>query len=128
MRIIGHGIDIQDIGRIEKLISTPGRDWIDGVFTASEQTAANGLSKLAQYFAGRYAAKEAVAKAIGTGFSDDVAWLDIEILRTQTGAPEVRLVAGAADAAKVRGVTEWLVSISHSGEFAVASVIGVAQE
>lgn len=128
MRIIGHGIDIQDIGRIEKLISTPGRDWIEGVFTASEQAAANGLSKSAQYFAGRYAAKEAVANAIGTGFSDDVAWLDIEILRTQTGAPAVRLVAGAADAARVSGITEWLVSISHSGEFAVASVIGVAHD
>lgn len=126
MRIIGHGVDIQELKRVEKLLANPAQDWLDAVFTDAEQAEADEPPTKVQYYAGRYAAKEAVAKALGTGFSDEVAWLDIEILRKPTGAPCVRLSGGAEVAANLCGITSWLISLSHSGDYAVASVIGVA--
>jgi holo-[acyl-carrier protein] synthase len=127
MRILGHGIDIQVISRVERHLSNPHNDWLDGAFTQSEQTGADAPPNTANYYAGRYAAKEAVAKALGTGFTDEVTWLDIEVRRKPTGAPEVYLTGGAADAASSLGITGWLVSFSHSGDYAVASVIGIAE-
>jgi holo-[acyl-carrier protein] synthase len=128
MRITGHGIDIQELQRIDRLLSNSNHDWRDGVFTEAEQAAADPQPNTVHYYAGRYAAKEAVAKALGTGFSGEVAWLDIEIRRKPTGAPDVHLSEGAAEVARSLGVTGWLVSISHSGDYAVASVIAVSDE
>ncbi len=128
MRIIGHGIDIQELKRVEKLLANPAQDWLDGVFTDAEQAEEDQPPTKVQYYAGRYAAKEAVAKALGTGFTDEVAWLDIEILRMPKGAPGIRLSAGAEVAATLCGITSWLISLSHSGEYAVASVIGVSED
>ena len=79
-----------------------------------------------RYFAGRFAGKEAVAKALGTGFSAEVSWAGIEILRLPSGAPAIRLSGGALEAAKLLGITRWLISISYGGGFAMASVIAVA--
>jgi holo-[acyl-carrier protein] synthase len=127
MRIIGQGIDIQDMRRVERLLSNPHNDWIDGVFTDAEQTTADAPPNTVQYYAGRYAAKEAVAKALGTGFTDEVTCLDIEVRRKPSGAPEVHLTGGAAEIARSLGVASWLVSFSHSGEYAVASVIATSE-
>ena len=66
-----------------------------------------------------------MAKALGTGFSGEVTWRGIEILRMTSGAPEVRLSGGALETATKLGITRWLISISYSGGFAVASVIAV---
>jgi holo-[acyl-carrier protein] synthase len=68
-----------------------------------------------------------VAKALGTGFSGDVAWIDIEILRQPTGSPDLRLSGGALETANALGITDWFISISHDGGHAVASAIAVAQ-
>lgn len=127
MRIVGHGVDIQDIRRVERHLSNLHNDWLDGAFTEAEQTAADAPPNTAQYYAGRYAAKEAVAKALGTGFTEEVAWIDVEICRKPTGAPEVQVTGGAAEVARSLGITGWLVSISHSGDYAVASVIAIAE-
>jgi holo-[acyl-carrier protein] synthase len=126
MRIVGHGIDLQDMRRIEKLLSSPHNDWLDGVFSDVEQADADAPPNRVQYFAGRYAAKEAVAKALGTGFTDEVVWLDVEVRRNPNGAPEVHLMGGAANIATSLGITHWLVSFSHSGDYAVASVIAIS--
>lgn len=126
MRIIGIGIDIQELKRVERLLANPHKDWLDGVFTEAEQAAADPPPNTISYYAGRYAAKEAVAKALGTGFSENVTWLDVEIRRKPTGAPEVRLGGGAADVAKQLGISDWLVSLSHSGDYAVANAIALA--
>lgn len=128
MRIIGHGVDIQDIRRVERHLSNPHNDWLDGAFTEAEQTAADPLPNTAHYYAGRYAAKEAVAKALGTGFTEEVTWLDVEVRRNPAGAPEVHLMGGAADLADSLGITRWLVSFSHSGDYAVASVIAISED
>jgi holo-[acyl-carrier protein] synthase len=124
--VIGHGIDIVEMRKIEYLLARSGGEWTEGAFTAAEREQADPPPNHLQYFAGRYAAKEAVAKALGTGFSDDVAWLDIEILRQPAGSPEVRLSGGALEAATDLGVSRWLVSISHSGDYAVASALALA--
>ena len=123
--IVGHGIDIVEISLIERRLSTMHGEWIEGSFTEAEQAQADPEPHRAQYFAGRYAAKEAVVKALGTGFSDDVSWHDVEILRSETGAPAVRLSDGAEDVADSLGITHWLLSISHSDSFAIASAIAV---
>ncbi len=123
--IVGHGIDIVEIGKIERRLATAHGEWIESAFTAAEQAQADPDPHRAQYFAGRYAAKEAVAKAMGTGFSGDVTWHDVEILRSVTGAPTVGLTDAAADVAESLGITLWLLSISHSDSFAIASAIAV---
>jgi holo-[acyl-carrier protein] synthase len=124
--IIGHGIDIEEFRRVERLLAPVASEWVEGVFTAAEREQADPAPNHFQFYAGRYAAKEAVAKALGTGFADDVAWLDVEILRQPTGAPSVRLSHGALAVATSLGVTRWLLSISHSGGYAVASAIALA--
>ena len=126
MKIVGHGVDIQDMRRVEKRLADPNRDWLDGTFTEAEQAGADPHPNSVNYYAGRNAAKEAVAKALGTGFTDEVCWLDVEVRRKPTGAPEIHLSGGAAEVAKSLGVTAWLVSFSHSGEYALASVIATA--
>jgi holo-[acyl-carrier protein] synthase len=124
--IVGHGIDLVEIRQIERRLAAAQDEWVGGAFTEAEQAQADPEPHRAQYFAGRYAAKEAVAKALGTGFSGEVTWHDVEILRTETGAPTVNLSEGALEAAKALGITGWLLSISHVDAFAVASAIAVA--
>jgi holo-[acyl-carrier protein] synthase len=124
--IVGHGIDITDLQSIEQRLSSSERDWIEGAFTVAEQEQADPSPNRVQYYAGRYAAKEAVAKALGTGFTGDVTWLDIEIVRSTTRAPEVRLSNGALEIARSKGISRWHLSISHGPAYAIASVIAVA--
>lgn len=128
MRLLGHGIDIIELERIRARLGSSHDDWLVGVFTADERELADPPPGNVAFFAGRFAAKEAVAKALGTGFNDAVSWLDIEILRTATGAPEVKLSSGALDVATTLGVTQCIVSISHSGNYAVASAILTSSE
>jgi len=125
MRIIGHGVDIVELNKIEAHLSAADDDWTESIFTADEQAQADLPPNRVTFFGGRYAAKEAVAKALGTGFSEDVAWLDVEILRCVSGAVQIRLASGALAIADGLGVTQWFLSISHTGAYAVASAIAV---
>jgi holo-[acyl-carrier protein] synthase len=125
MRILGHGIDIVELSRVDKHLSGQDDDWIEAVFTGVEQGQADPPPNRNTFFAGRYAAKEAVAKALSTGFSENVAWRDVEILRSATGVAEVRLASGALEIANGLGVSHWFLSISHTGAYAVASAIAV---
>lgn len=124
--IVGHGIDLFAIRRAAERLATTHGEWVEGTFTEAERAQADPEPRRAEYYAGRYAAKEAVAKALGTGFSDEVTWLDVEILRSATGAPTVSLSDGALHVAEEHGITGWLLSISHGDGFAVASAIAVA--
>lgn len=126
MRIIGHGIDIMQYGRTKTHLASADQDWLHSIFTIEEQAQADNPPHAIAFYSGRYAAKEAVAKALGTGFSGDVSWYDIEILRTPLGAAEVRLTHGAKNIAISLGITSWFVSISHTGDYAIASVIAAA--
>jgi holo-[acyl-carrier protein] synthase len=125
MNIIGHGIDIVTIHRLADLISRSAEDFLGATFTTHEREEVESLETTTAYFAGRFAAKEAVVKALGTGFSGDIAWTDVEILRQPTGAPHVHLSGGALAVAQSLGVTRWLISISHDDSYAVASALAL---
>ncbi len=127
MTIIGHGIDVVEVARIKAELESPTKKWAEKVYTDDERAPADAPPADARYFAGRFAGKEAVAKALGTGFSGKVTWSGIEILRLPSGAPTVRLSGGALELAQSLGVTGWVVSISHCGGLAVASVIAVSE-
>ena len=120
-----HGIDIIDIPRIEEIIkSQRGDRFTKRIYTPAEIECCQGM---VQSLAGRFAAKEAVMKALGTG-NIGVSWQDIEITANEDGAPVLTLSGGAEAKAKELGIKHITVSISHTREYAVASVIGECDE
>ena len=124
MDILGHGIDLVEIDRVQTLLKHSD-DFLLGWFTARELTDLQKRSSQARIVAGRVAAKEAAAKALGSGFAGDVSWQDIEILARDTGAPIIELSGGALALSRSIGVAKLTVSISHERAVAVASVIAV---
>lgn len=127
MRIIGHGMDILDDARVVDCFHTPEGGWDGKVFSADERAQSDEPHREAEYFAGRFAGEEAVAKALGTGFTGKLTWRCIEILRTASRAPGVRLTGEALARAESLGVTCWLITISHNSGVSVASVIAVSE-
>lgn len=125
MYLIGHGIDIVEIAEIGRLLGMAEEDLLDQCFTDLEQAEVPAGVHRTQHLAGRFAAKEAVLKALGTGFGDGVAFIDVQIRRQPSGAPAVQLSGGAAIVAESLRVQRWLLSISHSEKFAIASAIAV---
>ena len=126
MRILGHGIDLTDIGRMERLLARFGDAALERQFTGLERRAAPARGRArASYFAGRFAAKEAVLKALGTGFARGVAFTDVEVVRAPGGAPHVTLGGKAAAVADQMGVQGWILSLSHAAGVAIASAIAV---
>lgn len=114
------GIDLLEIDRMRAAIASRGDRFLKRVFTERELEA--NLHKV-ESLAGRFTAKEAVAKALGTGIGD-VAWKEIEILRTETGAPQLVLHGAAEQMAREKGLTTWSLSISHDKCHALAVVVG----
>lgn len=127
MKLIGHGIDIIELAQVAASLRSSPDDFLQATFTDGERELAGEQAEWVGYYGGRLVAKEAVVKALGTGFAGEVAWTDVEIIRLPTGQPEVRLTGGARAVAASRGVTRWLLSISHSNSFAVASAIAAAE-
>jgi holo-[acyl-carrier protein] synthase len=123
--ILGHGIDVADLGRIKVLLTKMEEDFLHSTFTATERETECLPEDRVSFFGGRLAAKEAVVKALGTGFTGNIAWRQVEIVRLADGSPEVRLRGAAKDAAERLGVGRWLVSISHTETVAFASAIAV---
>ena len=113
------GVDIIEIDRIERTLRRFGSRFLERVYTADEISYCRG--RPAQ-LAARFAAKEAVMKALGTG-TRGVGWRDVEITREQTGKPRINLTGRAAARAQRLGIRNIGVSISHSHTFAVASVV-----
>lgn len=120
-----HGVDLVEISRIESMLADHGDRFVHRVFTQEEQRYAEsgGLGRSERY-AARFAAKEAVLKAVGSGWSGGAAWRDVGVRNRPGGAPEVVLQGHVAQLARDRGITRWTVSISHTGDLAMASVIG----
>jgi holo-[acyl-carrier protein] synthase len=121
--IIGLGIDIAEIDRIEQAIARHGRHFLERVFTPREIEYAESHLKKAERYAGRFAAKEAAMKALGTGWRRGVRWVDIEVLRQDSGRPTLELRGAALEQAQQMGVKHISLSITHSGNLAVAEVI-----
>lgn len=120
----GIGTDIIEIERIELAVSRSGQQFLDRVFTAAEQAYCQGK---VHSLAGRFAAKEAILKALGTGLRD-MRWTNIEILPNYLGKPEVKFSGPALEIAEKRGIHRVLVSISHDRGRAVAFAVAVGKE
>lgn len=115
------GVDLIEIARIEEVIARHGRHYLERIFTPAEL---DYCGKRAESLAGRFAAKEAVSKALGTGIGD-VAWKEIEILGDEQHAPTLTLYGAAQFRARELGLTNWSVSISHSQSHSVAFVVAI---
>ncbi len=121
--IAGIGIDIVDIGRVEALLSRYGERFTQRVFTETEASYARRSVRPAERFAGRFAVKEAVLKAFGTGKSHGIRWRDVETVRGAMGRPEVILHGNAANYLNNMRADRIHVTITHDGGKAVAFVI-----
>ena len=129
MPIVGHGIDIVETDRIAQLIHEHAQRFLDRVYTEKEQQyAARNPKRYIEHLAGRFAAKEAILKVLGTGWRSGIAWTDIEILPNPMGQPQVTLANVTADIATKLGITRWHLSISHIETHATASAIGMRGE
>lgn len=118
------GVDLIEIARIEEVVRRHGPRYLERVYTAAELEQAGGQ---AESLAGRFAAKEATAKALGTGIGE-VGWKEIEILGDEQNAPSLRLNGAAAALARKLGLSTWSVSISHSMSHALAFVVAIGGE
>ena len=126
MPILGHGIDIVETARIRKLVDEHGARFLDRVFTPAEQSyCARSPKRYYEHLAGRFAAKEAVLKVLGTGWRGGIAWTDIEIVKEVSGQPRIVLSGECLRIATELGITSWHVSLSHIETHATASAIGM---
>jgi holo-[acyl-carrier protein] synthase len=119
---IAHGIDLVDFGRIEQMLDRHGRRFLERVFTVREQSDAEAVKNRIEKLAGRFAAKEAISKALGTGIRG-IQWREMEVISDPQGKPLVQLHGEATNRAKELGITSWAISLSHSQDYAVAFVI-----
>ena len=120
----GHGVDLCPVARIAAMRAEHGDRFLSRVFTPDEASYALASEKRAdEHLAARFAAKEAVLKAIGCGWSGGVAWTDVEVVRHASGTVDVRLTGRAAQLAADRGIRAWHLSLSHTDRLALASVI-----
>jgi len=129
MPILGHGIDIVETQRIAKLLEDHSERFLDRCYTPAEQAyCRRNLRRYVEHLAGRFAAKEAVLKVLGTGWRRGIAWTDIEIVSEPSGAPKVVLTGECLRIAQGLGISRWHVSISHIETHATASAIGMRGE
>lgn len=124
--MLATGVDLVDIPRIERIVNRYGERFLARVYTPDEVRFSRGRPA---ELAARFAAKEAVSKALGVGVRvlspAGIAWLDVETLNERSGKPYVRLHGRAAALAEAQGLTEWAVSLSHDGEYAIAFVVAM---
>ena len=123
MRIIGTGIDIIACSRIAHMIRDHGEGFLRRVYTPREVAYCQGRNREVEHFAGRWAAKEAVLKALGTGWAKGIAFTDVEIERRPAGNPRVILHAEAARRAAEVGIETIHISLSHCEAYATAQAI-----
>jgi len=127
METIAHGIDLVDFKRIEQMLERHEDRFLNRVFTSAEQAYANSNRDSTQTLAGRFAAKEAVLKLMGTGWRGKIAWTDIEVLNNPSGQPEVTVRGEVEKIAARMGVKQISVSITHTANFAIASAVALVR-
>ena len=115
------GVDLIEIARIEEVIARHGKHYLERIYTPAELVQ---CGKRMESLAGRFAAKEAAAKALGCGIGD-VSWLEIEVLGDDQNAPVLTLHGAAIKRAEMLGLSTWSVSISHSQSHSVAMVVAM---
>jgi len=123
VKILGIGVDLVEVARLEQSISRQGERFLQRVFTANEIAYCSAMKSPGPNYAARFAAKEAVAKAFGTGLGAQLSFQDIEVRRKASGEPYVVLHGEGAKLARRRGVRQILLSLSHTASYAVAQVV-----
>lgn len=123
--VIGIGTDIVECDRIGQMLQKHGDTFLQRVFTPDEIAYCSRHQIPDQHYAGRWAAKEAVLKVLGTGWAKGIQWTDVEVVRDAAGAPSIRLENRAAEIAKELKIRSVLISISHCKAFATAFAIGI---
>jgi holo-[acyl-carrier protein] synthase len=121
--IIGLGVDIAEVSRIKAAIERHGQPFLRRVFTPNEIEYCERFKNKYERYAGRFAAKEAAMKALGTGWRRGVRWIDLEVVRQQSGRPTMVLAGEAAKIAAALGVRRISISITHTEAEALAQVI-----
>src|SRR5579864_2282023 len=121
--IVGLGVDITEVDRIEAAIARRGRAFLERLFTPSEISYCERHRNRAERYAGRFAVKEAAMKALGTGWRSGVRWVDIEVVREPSGKPTLKLWGESRAIADRLGVRSIVVSITHTAGTALAQVI-----
>lgn len=127
MEILGIGTDIVECPRIGKMIQQHGEAFLRRVYSDREIRYCQARKHATEHFAGRWAAKEAILKALGTGWSRGIAWTDLEVRNDVNGRPEVLVRGVAKDFAQSRGIHEILVTISHCRTYATAYALALGQ-
>lgn len=123
--IVGLGTDIIEIVRIGRMVERHGETFLNRVYTEGEIRYCQRRKQAFQHYAGRWAAKEAVMKTLGTGWIRGVRWRDIEVEVQKSGKPTIRIHGGAREVAEKLKIDEVLVTISHCREYATATAIAV---
>ena len=127
MSIVAHGIDLVECDRIADMLDKHRDRFLKRVLTPGEIKRAEQYKKPTPFVAGRWAAKEAILKMIGTGWRGKIAWRDMEILPNDLGEPMVTLSGETARRAERRGITRVMLSITHTKHYAAASAIGICE-
>jgi holo-[acyl-carrier protein] synthase len=121
--ILGIGVDLCEVDRIEAAIARHGERFLTRIYTPAERAYCESKTNRTERFAGRFAAKEAAMKALGTGWRRGVAWRDFEVARAASGQPVIVLHGVAREIADKQGVKRALVSITHVKSMAMAQVV-----
>jgi holo-[acyl-carrier protein] synthase len=121
--ILGIGVDLCEVDRIEAAIARHGERFLARIYTPEERAYCESKLNRMERFAGRFAAKESAMKALGTGWSRSVAWRDFEVARAASGQPIIRLHGAAKEIAEKLGVRRALVTITHTTSMAMAQVV-----
>ena len=127
MNVIAHGIDLVECARLAEVIQRHGQRFLKRVFTAGELAYCNGKKRRIEHLAGRFAAKEAVLKVLGTGWRGGIRWTDVEVANDPSGRPAVTLTGSCRRIADELGLAGILISISHTPTHAIASAVGLAE-
>ena len=125
MEIVGTGIDIVECERIKQMMDTHGDKFLHRVYTDCELSYCRSRRRAVEHFAGRWAAKEAVVKALGTGWNRSIGYKDIEVQNASDGVPKIGLRGAAREQAQQLGITRIFISISHCEAYATAHAVAV---
>ncbi len=121
MHLFGIGIDVVEVDRIGSSIDEFGEKFLARIFTEGERRYCESQKRSAIHYAARFAAKEAIAKAFGTGIGKEISWLDMEILRESSGEPKVKLSGGGKTYAEQLKVSDIKISLTHAEHYAAAN-------
>ena len=121
--ILGTGIDLAEVSRIRESIERFGDRFLHRVYTPHEIAYSSSKANKYERYAARFAAKEAGMKALGTGWAEGVHWTDVEVVNESNGRPSLILHNRAAEVAKQRGIRALALSLTHTANYGLATVI-----